>query len=262
MSIVSIGQNQSRGTQLPINQPKDTFGGSVGKETGRRVIRVDYDGTSTDWTSNIPATGSPHPAASWLKYDNYTLTQSNVIGNQADIVLNYKQDEFDPSSTDPPLPVDETVEDGNVIQIDIKKHPKFHTPNPGWAGLSIKDFYNPREQACFMGPEIPAEYIDEDGKTKPNPEAGAAVPEEIAGATSFVVGSGTVSVREYSYNEPGDTIPNAGLRAKPPGYGGTVDYWLVMSCTKSLSGVFWVKDTSYQYSGKKISGCLYDDLTP
>ena len=264
MSVMSPrSTNAVHGVGYPSVQARDTFSGSVGKERAKRVIKIDYDGTN-DFYSLVPAEDTEHPAASWLKYKNFSMTQNPTSPSVGVLTLSYEQDELFGGGVDEPdlpeLPIVEPVENGGVIEIDITQHPKFETANPGWSSLSLRNFYNPREGRIFMGPVIPDEYIDEDGATKANNNAGETVPLEIRGMDKYVVGTGTVTVREYSYNKPVHVIPDSGKRGIPDGYAGTADYWLIMSGVRAQEGAFWVRDIVYQYSGKPISSWVYDTV--
>ncbi len=261
MNVINVREsNASHGVGYPSVQAKDTYSGDAGRESGKREILVEYAGDMA-WRAHIPAVGAAHPVLGWLEFKSYTMSQKVV---NAVLVLVYEQTEFSAGGGGgqdlPELPEVEPDENGSVLEIDVVKHPKFNTDNPGWGGLSMRDFYNPREGRMFMGPTIPAEYVDEDGVTKANVNAGEAVPEEIAGMDKYVVGTGTVTVREYSYNEPAHVIPNAGKRGVPAGYSGTADYWLIMSGSRGKDGAFWYRDMVYQYSAKAISGWVYDDI--
>ena len=257
MVTISAGSKVKRGSDFPIHQPRDRFGGGLGTETGSRTIRVDYDGTNTDWTSELPAMDTVHPAATWLKFKSYDLNQLSNMGDLADLVLNYEQDEF---STPPAeIPEDEITENGAILEIDIVRHPKFDTANPDWNNKTMRDFYNPRDRRIFMAETVPADYIDESGKTQASAAAGETVPEEIRGRDKYVVGTGTVTVVEYSVNEPASVIEDVGKREVPQGQSGTVDNWLIMSARKYKRGAWWVTEYIYQFSEKDISGFVYED---
>ena len=257
MVTVRAGSKVRRGSDFPIHQPRDRFGGDLGRETGSRTIRIHYDGTNVDWTSQLPPINTLHPAAPWLKFKSYDLNQLSNMGDLADLVLNYEQEEF---STPPAeIPEDEITENGAILEIDIVRHPKFDTPNPEWNNHTLRDFYNPRDRRIFTAETVPAEYIDENGKTQSSTAEGEAVPEEIRGMDKYVVGTGTVTVVEYSANEPASVIDDVGKREVPQGQAGTVENWLIMSARKAERGAWWTTEYVYQFSEREISGFVYDD---
>ncbi|MGB0991696.1 MAG: hypothetical protein ACPG32_04415 [Akkermansiaceae bacterium] len=257
MATISAGTKSRRGSDFPIHQPVDKFGGGIGQETGTRTIRVDYDGTSTSWATHLPDVGDAHPVASWLIFKDYSLTQLPLMGDLADLVLNYVQEEF--GSPPAEIPPDEISENGAVLEVDIVRHPKFGTTNPGWSGNSMRDFYNPKDRRIFVSEEVPEEFVDEDGKTKEHPKAGETVPEEIRGMSKYVVGTGTVTAVEYSASEPASVIEDVGKREVPAGQPGTEDNWLIMGARKARRGAWWVLEYVYQFSEKTISGFVYED---
>lgn len=259
LSIISTGSRKHVGSGYPSHQPKDTYKGSAGRESATRTLLVEYNGADNEWGLNIPALNYPHPVRWWLAFKDYDLRQKS--GKLAEMVLFYEQVEFSTNPNEVPvLPDDVEVENTGIMEIDITRHPKFSSANDQWGGRSMRDLYNPREQRIFMGPVIPDSYMDEDGVTKENEFAGEDVPIELAGMSKYVVGTGTVTIREHFFNKPSNVIPKAGKRGVPAGYSGSADFWLVMGGSRGRDGVFWYQELTYQYSAKPISGFVYDDL--
>lgn len=262
MGTVTVGTAVKRGAAFPIQQARDEFQGSVNGESGTRTIRVDYDPQSDAWTGHLPDIGAAHPAADWLVFTGYSLRQ--VSGTVAELTLNYETpagDESNFSFGDSEVPDDETTEDASIERIDITRHPGFHTGVEGWGGKSMADFYDwGGGKICHLT-TLPEQWVDVSGQTVDCKDAGTTVPAEIRGMDSYLVGTGTVTVVEWSRNKPSNVIPYAGKRGKPTGYDGTVDYWLIISGSRRKSGAFWQRVITYQYSGKPISGEVYEDAT-
>jgi len=272
MSILKLGTPGGVGVSLatPLQQPQDNFSGEFGDRKGTRTFVIAYSAASDAWTALLPDTGDAHPSFPSLEFKDFTLKQDAKEPGRATLVLKYEEEDFTTGGggTLPDLPDDEYVENGSNLEIDLVRHPKFSTTNPAWTNstgdaLSLSDYYNPREQRIFVNEEIPEQFIDEDGQTKTNVNAGETVPEEIRGMSKFVVGTGTVTETVYSYNEPATVIQNAGKRKTPTGYpdpSTTNQNWLVLSSIKQKEGGFWQVVTVYQFSSRVISDWVYDVL--
>lgn len=260
MGTVTVGSAVKRGAAFPIQQARDEFQGSINGERGTRTVRVDYDPDSGDWTGQLPAIGEAHPAADWLVFTGYSLRQ--LSGTVAELVLNYETppdggDEF--SFGDSEVPDDEVTEDASIERIDITRHPNFHAAVADWGGSCMADYYDwGAGRICHLA-TLPEQWVDISGQTVDCPKAGETVPAAIRGMDAYLVGTGTVTVVEWSRNQPSNVIPDAGKRGKPTGYAGTVDYWLIVSGSRRRSGAFWQRVITYQYSGRPISGVVYED---
>jgi len=256
------GASAAKGASLPITQPRDEFGGEVGREWGRRTKLVAYSGGSITWYGELPAVGAAHPAADWLKYRSYRLRQREGAPGTALVVMEYEQDEFSASYPTPGLPDDETVEDGATLEIDIRRHPDFEKviAAAGWPdGASLRKLYDWKNGQIFATETVPDEVEDEMGELVTPDLAGETVPEEVRGVSSYLVGTGTVVHTSYSYNEPSSVLTEAGKRAVPPGYGGVLANWLILSAVRQRSGAYWTTRVAYQYSARAISDVIYPD---
>ena len=118
-------------------------------------------------------------------------------------------------------------------------------------------FYDWAAGRIYHGATLPATWVDVSGETVTCPNAGATVPAEIRGQDSYVVGTGTVTVVEWSRNQPSNVIPDAGKRGVPTGYSEDNTYWLIMSGSRRRAGAFWQRVMVYQYSGKPMSTVVY-----
>lgn len=256
---IRLGTASKRGAAFPIGQPRDEFSGEPGNERGTRTIRIDYDPASSAWTAHLPAIETAHPAAAWLGFRRYSVRQ--VSGTLADLVLEYEALPGESSFGAEDVPDDEVSEDASTEKIDITRHPEFMTAQAGWSSLAMADFYDWGAQRIYHEASLPATWVDASGETVPCPNAGATVPAEIRGMDSYLVGTGTVSVLEWSRNQPAEVIADAGKRGVPTGYAGTAANWLILSGTRRQAGGMWQRLMVYQYSAKEISGVVYEDAS-
>jgi len=259
MGVATVGSPVRRGGSFPINQPRDEFSGDRGNDQGTRTIRVLYTPGSTSWTAHLPAQGAAHPGASWLVFSSYSLRQ--VGRGMADLVLSYTQDPDTAINEGEDVPEDEVTEDASTERIDITRHPEFNVAKTGYSSKAMADFYDWGAGRIYHEATLPDEWVDASGQTVACPNAGTTVPERIRGMDSYLVGTGTVTVVEWSRNEPTNVIPDAGKRGVPTGYAGTDDYWLILSGTRRRNGAFWQRVITYQYSGKPIDTIVYPAAT-
>lgn len=260
---VSVGSDVAKGVALPLQQPRDQFGGTVGREWGRRTQVIAYSDSSNTWRASVPNEGTAHPSADWLKFRRYEMRQMRGKPTWGELVLHYEQDEFSATYPSPGLPDDVVVEDGNVLEIDIRRHPFFDAivvGNGSWPeGATMRDLYDWRNGQIWATDTVPAKGEDETGAEVDLEFAGDAVPEAIRGMSSYLVGTGQVTVVEYSYSTPTSVLEESGKRSVPPGYSGTVANWLLLSASRQQAGAYWTRRLVYQYSAKDISDVVYPD---
>lgn len=265
--IASAGADVGKGASLPLQQPRDRFGGSVGQEWGERSFIIAYSEASNAWRAQVPAAEAVHPAADWLRFKSYDFKQSRNSAVSGELVLRYEQDQFSATYPTPGLPEDVVVEDSSVMEIDIRRHPNFAQADPpdadaDWpAGAAMVDLYDWRNRQIFSSETVPSQVENELGEIVDAEFAGEAVPESIRGMSSYVVGSGQVTVIEYYYNEPATVLEQSGKRSVPADYDGTTDNWLVLSAVRQREGAFWTRRIVYQFSSKKISGAVYEEAS-
>lgn len=266
--IASAGADVAKGAALPLQQARDTFEGQVGEEKARRTHLISYSEGSNAWYASVPAVGTAHPSADWVKFTRYELRQDRRAPGLAELVLHYEQDEFSATYPSPGLPDDVAIEDSTVMEIDIRRHPNWEVVNPAdagpdWpAGAAMADLYDWRHNRIFASAEVPAQKENELGEVVSTGNlSGKEVPESIRGQSAYLVGSGQVTIVEYSYTEPSSVLEQSGKRAVPAGFSGTVENWLVLSAVRQREGAYWTRRIVYQYSAKKINGAVYPDAS-
>ena len=234
------------GAALPLDPPRDTWSGDGATSTVTRTRTIAYDRATGTWRAQIPAQGASHPNYAWMKFRRFTVRER--AGGVAELSLIYEQD-GQPATGDPPeLPPDRSDEADASLEIDIRQHPKWETPNAAWGNKSMADFWDP-ESESFPAVEPQAGW-----------PSGDPTPADLRGLRSYIVGSFQVVRTVFSISEPASVAGAVGKRAVPPGESGTADNWVIISGSRSNLGGYFSRSLVYQFTERGVASFLYDAL--
>jgi hypothetical protein len=220
----AIGKSWSGNGRL--DEPRERWSVTEKGQTGTTSYVTLFAG----WRQGIPKPGAEHPQAALCKLKKIECEQIDP-GTLCRVTLQWEQDEPDPEEdpeADPTqgVPTTEVSENGTVIEVDIRQHPKFWTD---WS-----------------------QHWDFDKE-----QFKSSAPAYLKGVTKYVVGSSQVSVTQFFRGKPADVQGSLGKRENPPGFsqGG---HWLVVGGGRSKQGPWWTRTLVYQYSSTAVPTQIYD----
>lgn len=240
--LLPLPVQQVLGTARPFYSCKDLWSvqyndrGVLVGDTLKRELVIDYNAAT--WRNYLPEQNASLDEYPWMTFSGGTCQQNDGSPDLATVTLNYRQiatqDGEGGQAPGQRLPADYTEPSPNVLRVDIRRHPKWNTPNPAWGGLSLADFWDDEKQAMM--------------------ETEDAVNAGVAGCTEYIVGSCLVTSHIFSWAKPTGITDLIGKRAIPPGEGGDINSWLIVTGGDAPQSGFWHRTLVYQYSDNSEAG--------
>lgn len=209
MGLTQTGNNLS----TPIDIVGDVVTWNETEKSIRRTVRALYP----DYLAELPTNGDPSPIAQLplCVYKGATVQENAQVGQIADYVLLYRQEEPDAGEMPPPRIIRRRAA---IIEKDLREHPDFEASiEPNW------DKFTERI------------YTD------------ISVDQSLRGRRTFPEVDSEVVVTTFYGADPGSIQARLGAITAPPGEKND-DNWKVLDGWNGLEGRWWSETLVYRYN--------------
>jgi len=209
MGLTQTGNNLS----TPIDIVGDVVTWNETEKSIRRTVRALYP----DYLAELPTNGDPSPIAQMplCVYKGATVQENAQVGQIADYVLLYRQEEPDSGEIPPPRIIRRRCA---ITEKDLREHPEFDSQvEPNWDKFS--------------------ERIFTDG----------TIDQSLRGRRTFPQIDSEVVVTTFYSTDPGSIQARLGAIATPPGET-AAENWKVLDGWNGLEGRWWAETLVYRYN--------------